>query len=227
MHGAEIEFTSDTWIAISGACAAGVLPRNSARLMRAGEVLHLQSTTEGIWSYLAIPGGWQTEKYFGSTSSNPRAKLGAAIAEGSVLKSVRQNLNPFEASVSRRFPSPAAMISPLAPAEALPLHPGPQFSRFSADSQKRLTSQTWRISPQSDRTGFRLESTPLAPAPDITSEAVLPGSFQVPGNGLPIVTMPDGPTVGGYPKIAFMESESLWRLAQCPPGSQIRFRWQM
>jgi allophanate hydrolase len=46
---------------------------------------------------------------------------------------------------------------------------------------------------------------------------------QVPDNGQPIVIMPDGPTVGGYPKIAVVIRADLRLLAQSPPGTRVRF----
>jgi allophanate hydrolase subunit 2 len=49
-------------------------------------------------------------------------------------------------------------------------------------------------------------------------------AFQVPDGGQPIVLMPDGPTVGGYPKLAVVARVDLPLLAQSPPGRVIRFR---
>ena len=36
--------------------------------------------------------------------------------------------------------------------------------------------------------------------------------------------MPDGPTVGGYPKLAVVIPTDLGELAQCQPGRAVRFR---
>ncbi len=70
----------------------------------------------------------------------------------------------------------------------------------------------------------RLSDPTLTPHPaEILSEPVLPGSIQVPAGGQPIVTMPDGPTVGGYPKIAVVDPADLWTVAQCRPGRSLRF----
>ena len=89
---------------------------------------------------------------------------------------------------------------------------------------RRWFATAWRVSPQSDRAGYRLEGERLQP-PDleIVSEPVLPGSVQVPPGGQPIVIMPDGPTMGGYPKLAFVDPADLSGLAQAAPGSQVRF----
>jgi allophanate hydrolase subunit 2 len=69
-----------------------------------------------------------------------------------------------------------------------------------------------------------LDGPALAAAADtIPSEPVLPGSIQVPPGGQPIVTMRDGPTVGGYPKLALVEANLLSWLAQCRPGQSVSF----
>ena len=50
------------------------------------------------------------------------------------------------------------------------------------------------------------------------------GSIQVPGNGAPIVLMPDRGTTGGYPKIATVISADFGRFAQIPAGTVFRFK---
>ena len=73
--------------------------------------------------------------------------------------------------------------------------------------------------------GYRLEGPVLrhrGPA-GLPSEPACPGAIQVPDAGAPIVLMPDGPTVGGYPKIAVVISADLGILAQAQPGAVPRF----
>jgi antagonist of KipI len=77
----------------------------------------------------------------------------------------------------------------------------------------------------------RTEKAPESPAPgglvwnggSLISEPVLPGSIQVPADGQPIVTLHDGPTLGGYPKIAWIDPRDLPRLVQRRSGQPIRF----
>jgi allophanate hydrolase len=73
--------------------------------------------------------------------------------------------------------------------------------------------------------GVRLEGPPLAHrgAAEIVSDATVPGSVQVPGNGQPIVLLADAQTAGGYPKIATVIGADLPRLAAARPGSALRF----
>jgi antagonist of KipI len=47
---------------------------------------------------------------------------------------------------------------------------------------------------------------------------------QITGGGQPVVTMRDGPTVGGYPKMAWLDEEACRRVAQVPPGGTVRFQ---
>jgi allophanate hydrolase subunit 2 len=57
----------------------------------------------------------------------------------------------------------------------------------------------------------------------LISEPVLTGSIQVPADGQPIVTLHDGPTLGGYPKIGWIDPRDLPRLVQRRSGQPIRF----
>jgi allophanate hydrolase subunit 2 len=60
---------------------------------------------------------------------------------------------------------------------------------------------------------------------ELISEGMTSGAIQVPSSGQPIVTMADGPSTGGYPKIGTVASADLPLLAQCIPNkSKIRFR---
>jgi allophanate hydrolase subunit 2 len=74
--------------------------------------------------------------------------------------------------------------------------------------------------------GYRLEGPVIKHlrGHNIVSDGTVDGSIQVPGNGAPIVLMPDRGTSGGYPKIATVTSADLGRLAQIPPGTGFRFK---
>jgi allophanate hydrolase subunit 2 len=77
----------------------------------------------------------------------------------------------------------------------------------------------------------RTEKAPESPAPgglvwnggSLISEPVLTGSIQVPSDGQPIVTLHDGPTLGGYPKIAWIDPRDLPRLVQRRTSQPVRF----
>ncbi len=103
---------------------------------------------------------------------------------------------------------------------------GPQADHFDAETVASFLAGPWRVGATSDRVGCRLEGEPLrhvGPA-EILSDGMVPGSIQVPPDGRPIVMMADGPTTGGYPKIATVVTADLPLLAQLVPGEgEVRF----
>jgi antagonist of KipI len=88
-----------------------------------------------------------------------------------------------------------------------------------------LTSVSFRISPRSNRMGYRLEGPPLARAThrEPVSEPLAMGVIQVPSAGEPILLMADRQTAGGYPKIAVVISADLPIAAQLAPGDFVEF----
>lgn len=61
------------------------------------------------------------------------------------------------------------------------------------------------------------------PHAELKSEATIPGSIEVPGNGLPLIFLRDQPVTGGYPVIAVLTTAALTTAGQLPPGARIRF----
>jgi allophanate hydrolase subunit 2 len=104
--------------------------------------------------------------------------------------------------------------------------PGPQAEHFDATTLARFLEDRFRVAATSDRVGCRLLGEPLrhlGPA-EILSDGMVPGSIQVPPDGQPIVMLNDGPTTGGYPKIATVITADLPLLAQLVPGEgELRF----
>jgi antagonist of KipI len=58
---------------------------------------------------------------------------------------------------------------------------------------------------------------------DLVSEAVAPGTIQVPPSGKPILLLGDCQTIGGYPKIAHVITVDLAAAAQLRAGDHVRF----
>src|SRR6201999_2214949 len=95
-----------------------------------------------------------------------------------------------------------------------------------SDENKQLfLDSEWRISATSDRMGYRLEGPALKHlhGHNIVSDGTGNGSIQVPGNGAPIVLMPDRGTSGSYPESATVITADFGRFAQTPAGRAFRF----
>ncbi|MCA1457716.1 biotin-dependent carboxyltransferase [Bradyrhizobium sp. BRP22] len=184
-----------------------------------GETLTLGFAKGGAFSYLAIEGGIAGEPMFGSLAVNARAGLGSPyprpLQSGDEL-----HVQPASGVAERRIELPALPDAPIR------ILFGPQDDEFSEDNKKLFLDSEWKISATSDRMGYRLEGPAIKHlhGHNIVSDGTVNGSIQVPGNGQPIVLMPDRGTSGGYPKIATVISADFGRFAQISAGHPFRFK---
>jgi antagonist of KipI len=104
---------------------------------------------------------------------------------------------------------------------------GPQSDFFVEESRSLFYASAFRIRPESNRIGFRLEGPTVAG--DLTSIEELPsegtalGSVQITADGQPIILLSERPTTGGYPKIATVLAADLALLVRAHPGAMVRF----
>ena len=189
---------------------------------KAGEIIEFPPTLAGVWHTLALPGGIEAHRFLGSASTCPRAGIGQALAKGDRVACLGLPDHALPQGIKGRQPSRAATPS-YAP-DPVRVWPGPQWEMFDADSRARFLASAWQVSSRSDRTGYRLDGPRLrVPSGELVSEPVRIGSVQIPPGGQPVVTLYDGPTVGGYAKIALVEAGDLDRLVQTRPGQQVHF----
>jgi antagonist of KipI len=101
---------------------------------------------------------------------------------------------------------------------------GIDWERFNASTLQRFTSEPFVVSPDSDRMGVRLDGPELKreDESDLISEAVAPGTIQVPPSGKPILLLGGCQTIGGYPKIAHVITVDLGIAAQLRAGDNVR-----
>jgi antagonist of KipI len=98
------------------------------------------------------------------------------------------------------------------------------------DLAEALLGVEWVVGGASDRAGLRLEPLSLGerPAPihghALDSFGLTWGAIEVPPDGVPIVLLPDGPTVGGYPVPLVVARVDLPRLGQLRGGDRVRLR---
>jgi biotin-dependent carboxylase-like uncharacterized protein len=210
-------------VALAGAARSAEIARravafDTSMTLAAGESLTLGFARGGTFSYLAIEGGVQGEPMFGSLAVNARAGLGSPyprpLQAGDVLQVASAG-----GAVER------AIDLPVIPDGPIRVVMGPQDDEFG-DATALFLDSEWRISATSDRMGYRLEGPVIKHlhGHNIVSDGTVNGSIQVPGNGAPIVLMPDRGTSGGYPKIATVISADLGRFAQISAGRGFRFK---
>jgi antagonist of KipI len=206
------------------------LPAGHACVMSAGEELQFGRPKAGCRSWLAITGGIDVPVILGSRSTDLRAQFGGfegrTLHDGDELglgESRRSELSTTE-RISQRT-APHDWILPAKREPILRFIRGVDWNRFNASTLQRLTSETFSVSPDSDRMGVRLDGPELKrqDKADLISEAVAPGTIQVPPNGKPILLLGDCQTIGGYPKIAHVITVDLGVAAQLRAGDHVRF----
>jgi 5-oxoprolinase (ATP-hydrolysing) subunit C len=181
------------------------------------ESLTLGFVRNGTFSYLAIEGGVKGEPMFGSLAVNARAGLGSPFARA-LQAGDGLHVDAAKATIERRIELPIVSDHPIR------IVMGPQDDEFG-EARDLFLSSEWKISATSDRMGYRLEGPVIKHLHgyNIVSDGTVNGSIQVPGNGQPIVLMPDRGTSGGYPKIATVITADLGRFAQISAGRGFRF----
>jgi KipI family sensor histidine kinase inhibitor len=223
--GPRLRVVAELEIAVAGADLAATLNGTdighaAAIRVRPGDRLAFEQPRSGQWMYLSVAGGIDAPVVLASRSTYARGGLG-----GIAGRPIRAGdaLGAGEARPGRRVP--AASWVPPAAGGALRVVLGPQAEAFTPDALAGLLGRPFAFTAQRDRSGARLRGHPLAHrrGADILSDGVLPGAIQVPADGGPLAILADGPTTGGYAKIASVISADLGRLAQRTPGESVRF----
>jgi len=243
----ELRFGAETRIALGGDDIGATLDGHPIAAcwslpVRAGSVLRLaptakgngQAARHGMRTYLAVAGGIDVPLLLGSRSTDLKAGFGGhqgrALRRGDKLpigdatQAATVVSGPAFGVRTPRWSGLAAQADEHSQHVTLRVLPGPEFEHFTAAARERLWSQTWRITPNSNRMGCRLDGGELQrkPGRDMLSHGVVPGVIQVPPSGQPIILMGDAQTTGGYPKIGVVIGADLWKLAQAPLNATLR-----
>ena len=205
------------------------LPAGHAGLVAKDDELIMTAPRTGARAWLAISGGIDVPLVLGSRSTDLRGNFGGyqgrALHDGDALALGPAKRFPLKKrTVSEwRAPAPWATIGH-APA-VLRFLRGTDWNRFLSRAHTSLVMRSFAVTAASDRMGARLDGPPLdrMRTTDLVSEAVAPGTLQVPPNGEPILLLGDCQTIGGYPKIAHVITADLPMAAQLWPGHQVRF----
>lgn len=232
--GPELEFEEPTLVAVCGAEFKGSFPHNRPVLAPAGSRYNVGRAVRGARAYLAVAGGFAVEPVLGSRSTFLPGRFGGfqgrALRHGDVLPLRDPSSSTRFASLKKTRDASVRWSAPpltLPDREPVLLHvvEGQHFGSFEPAAQRAFFDAVWRISPDSNRMGFRLGGPALARAEsdEVLSGPTCLGTVQVPANGVPIVLMADHQTTGGYPRIAEVVSADVPRLAQLAPGGTVHF----
>jgi antagonist of KipI len=228
--GPKIEFEEGGIISITGADLSpsidGVsISMNTKHNVPSGSILSFGKCLFGCRSYIAVKGEWKVKKWLGSVSPlllNIEGWAQSGLLEVGRVVDIIGSRGNDHSSIELAF-SPKTNNKAV-----LNLIAGPEIGLFSAEAINQLSTNEYKISPHSNRMGYRLMGSPLMMkgVPEMISSGVIPGTMQISNAGLPIIMMADAQTVGGYPRIAYLPADDQYSLAQMKPGEIVRFQFK-
>ena len=223
--GGSLRFDCATTIAVGGADA--IISVNGAAVypwapivVADGDELRIERIVRGRFVLIQVRGGIDVPVVLGSRSTLLSAGIGGL--EGRRLRTGDRLPVGDYVMATRNGIKPAHHLNVDGPVMVVR---GPQASLFDDAAWATFLSSEFVVSRASDRSGYRLDGMTIShsgPAA-LPSEPACVGAIQIPDGGTPIVIMHDGPTVGGYPKIAVIRRSCMSRFAQRTPGDRVRF----
>jgi antagonist of KipI len=224
-QGPELEALEPTRVALAGG-DFGPAPGRVLRLA-SGDRLDLSRPSGGPRAVLAVEGGLDVPLVLGSRSTCLPGRFGGLqgrrLRRGDILRS----LPPPDPARGRRGPvTPSAEpAEPAPPVTILRVLAGPHLALLPPDAAAALHESTLVLSPESNRTGFRLSGEVRLEdrgALRLPSYPTAPGTIQLTGSGQLLVLLADRPTTGGYPWVATLVRADAGRLVRLWPGARVR-----
>ncbi len=240
--GPELHFTEDALVAV---CGAGMTPiidnqpaqTHTALYIRAGQNVRFAPARQGCRAYLAVTGGIDVPLVLGSRSTYTLGALGGyqgrRLAAGDQLSVIPVGDAQFYRE-GRQVPE--HLLPVLEKSVTLRLVTGLYIHRLTVACVDNFFADTWQVSTEADRTGYRLKGgqpmafNPRTPPfgagadPSNIVDACYPiGSVQVPGGLEPIVLLRDAVSGGGYMTLGTVISADLAILGQLQPNQHVRF----
>lgn len=224
--GLQLSAQGDSYIAVTGATLPLSINSKAAALwtvhrVQEGDSIELGMVTKGLRAYLAVAGGFKVNAQFGSVATVLREAIGGLngnkLQAGDVLPAA-----PVSRLALQQLPPQYQMQ--FNKVLTLRLIEGYQAEQFSATERQRFYLNSYKVTPQADRMGYKLSGSALkSQQTQLLSEGICYGAVQIPPDGQPIVLLNDRQTLGGYPKIGSVLSLDCALLAQAGAGTEVYF----
>ena len=185
-------------------------PINHTLFLNSGDKLSITHKNNSGVAYMALRGGLKNE-------TSPQQDRGLEKDDTLCQESTVESFS-FSSPKGVRLESASRNILTMA---------GPEHELIPAEVVDLFWQSDWRIEPSRNRMGVRLaradQSDGEIKLPSMASHAVLPGTIQMTTTDSCIALSADCQTTGGYPRVATVISAEIWKLAQLPTGTLIRF----
>jgi antagonist of KipI len=220
--GPEIEFQSDSTVAVAGAEFRLTLDGRLVHMhqsldVSAGSHLRFEERAKGARAYLAVAGGIDVPAVLGSRATHVVTGMGGF--EGRALRAgdiVKKATGVALGKTAKQIHRP--LLLPEGGAK-LRVIGGPNGAGV-------LTKHRYKLLPQSNRVGYRLDGPAVfeRSTGEMLSTAVPTGAVQVPPAGQPILLMADHAPTGGYAIAATVITADLPLAGQLAPGDWVEFQ---
>lgn len=198
-------------------------------LIQKDDLLEFKQPVMGARVYLAVQGGWQSEKWLGSYSTHLTVTaggyLGRALQKDDIIGCNDYNFSLISNKLLPWHISQHELDKIYQPYNIIRCVKSVEWDLLGSTAQQDMENNVFTISNQSDRMGYRLQGAALSlqqPA-EMISSAVDVGTIQLLPDGNLIVLMADYQTTGGYPRIAAVIKADLPKLAQLRAGATLGF----
>jgi len=219
MVGPVLEFIYETVICITGANLSPflnnkIIKMNNPIFIKPNDVLSFGVLKSGLRSYIAILGGFKTEKVLGSRSMFKNLTKAVKLAKNDVLN--------FNKNII--FKSSKTNLQKISNIDnEIKAYEGPEFDMLNSNQKDFILSNKFMISNNYNRMAIQLSDLLVNNLKPIITSIVMPGTVQLTPAGSLIILMKDCQTTGGYPRILQIEEKSINSLAQLKKDSELSF----
>ena len=233
--GPALKFTASAVVSLCGSDMAATLdgalvPLWQSVAVSAGQVLELGSAITGARTYLAIAGAIDTPPFLGSRATFVLGECGGL--NGAPLKAGSEiPVGIGDGVPGRQVKKTCRLAISETGHWQIEVCAGPNDDWIDEAGQKRFLESVWKLSPKSNRVGFRLDGPEWTFTDKATNKAPENGSD--PSNTIdhgypigainlcgqtPIILLHDTLTLGGFINPFTVPSCAFWKLGQSRPG---------
>ncbi|MEW2922195.1 biotin-dependent carboxyltransferase family protein [Muricauda sp. ANG21] len=221
MMGPKLQFEEATAISLSGAHLEAKLndvPIENHQVVQVseGDILSFGKLKGGFRTYLAVKGGFQTEKVLGSRSQFFPVTKKKRIKDGDEI--------PYTETISYQPLISEVKIEDHFLTDELEVFKGPEFSLLTDKQLAELFAKPFTVSKANDRMAYQLNELVEGHSHSMLTSGTLPGTVQLTPAGRLIILMKDGQTTGGYPRILQLSEAAICVLAQKKSGDSLSFK---
>ena len=205
--------------------------------VKEGQILEMGSARIGARAYIAISGGIDTPPFLGSRSTfvlgNCGGLNGRAIQTGDILPIGKNEHIKYGQRCVKQAARPVYSRN----SHLIEVCLGPNDDWINEETHQMFLSTDWKLSPKSNRVGFRLQGPNwkfTEKAVDKTAENgsdpsnIIDHGYPIGAINLcgqtPIILLNDTLTLGGFINPYTVPSSAFWKLAQARPNDTLRFK---